>query len=214
MDRDIGQIKLNLGCGVHTPKNWINYDSSFRVWLDRIPYVFLLGYQPRFANWVRRFDVRKPLPFPDQSVQYIYSSHMIEHLSHFCAETLLKECHRVLRVGGRIRLMTPNLFYSVENYLSRRTDSVLRNSAADHFFRSLFVVEEEKHGLLTRCLHLFQNKNRHQWLYDDHSLKFFLERCGFRDVVAKDHWVSDFPDLDELEPKDLRLGSVCAEGFR
>ena len=205
-------IRINLGCGTHAPKHWINFDSSLRVWVDKMPLLQLARYKRRFPSWVKRRDLTKRLPFSDGSVHLIYSSHFIEHITHSQAESLLRECKRILIPGGRIRIMTPNLRFSVENYIARRESTLLKRDAADYFMRWLGVFEDEVEvSRFVQLIRNIQRKNLHQWLYDENSLRALMEKCGFQNIETKDNWVSDFPDLEELEPPDLRVGSVCAE---
>ena len=51
-----------------------------------------------------RQDLTKRLPFDDGSVDAVYSSHFFEHIYYSDAGAILKECHRVLRPGGVLRL--------------------------------------------------------------------------------------------------------------
>lgn len=213
----MNELRINLGCGLHAPKNWSNLDSSFRVWLDHVPLLpALVGYRRRFAPWVRRFDVTRPLPFSNGAASHIYSSHMIEHLTRDHTEALLMECHRVLVQNGRIRLMTPDVEGIATNYLGRKKDSKLRAEAADVFMSWLGIFEEEESNppWIVRWIRRFQQKNTHKWLYDCDSLSNLLTKCGFQRVTAQVNWMSDFPDLDQLEPADLRIGSVCVEAFK
>ena len=55
-------------------------------------------------------DLRRPLPFPDGCASHIYCSHVLEHLRN-PDETyrFLSECRRVLRRGGKIRVVVPNI---------------------------------------------------------------------------------------------------------
>lgn len=55
-------------------------------------------------------DVRK-LPVPDQVFDIVFSSHTLEHFSYQSADKVLKEWSRVLKVGGELRLVVPNLRY-------------------------------------------------------------------------------------------------------
>lgn len=91
---------LNLGCGSVFSPNWIN--------LDFVP----------VSEQVRRWDIRKDLPFADNSVDVCYSSHVIEHLTPAAAQKLLIECMRVLKPDGIIRLVVPDLEAIALNYLS------------------------------------------------------------------------------------------------
>ncbi|HWA99314.1 MAG TPA: methyltransferase domain-containing protein [Pirellulales bacterium] len=85
------------------------------------------------AGWIRvdwrdadfNIDlVRSPkLPFRSQSKDLIYSAHLIEHLPHETLLELLRECYRVLRPGGHIRLECPdaeklfNLYRSADRHM-------------------------------------------------------------------------------------------------
>jgi len=57
---------------------------------------------------IEMMSVLKSFPFPDGSVEAIYSSHMLEHLYFSDAQAVLRECHRVLQPGGVLRLALPN----------------------------------------------------------------------------------------------------------
>ncbi len=197
-------LKLNLGCGIKAPKGWENLDSSYRVWVDRIPVLPALGYRRRFPSNVKRFDLRKGLPYPDRSATFIYSSHMIEHLPLSAAQALLVECARVLAPEGRLRILTPDLRLLAQDYLARLAKKECQPDAADHFMGWLGVTAGPRTPF-------WAVKNLHQWLYDEFSLARHVGESGLRVVRSEIDWISDFPDLDALEPADLRRGSVCLE---
>ena len=50
-----------------------------------------------------------PLSYPDNSVDEIRASHILEHFSFAHAQQALKEWTRVLKPGGRIRIAVPDL---------------------------------------------------------------------------------------------------------
>ena len=50
----------------------------------------------------------KKLPFPDESVDTVYSSHMLEHVTDFRAT--ICDWHRVVRPGGFIVCMVPHQY--------------------------------------------------------------------------------------------------------
>lgn len=49
-----------------------------------------------------------PLPYPGESVDEIYASHVLEHFSHRQLEAVLKDWVRTLKKGGRIRIAVPD----------------------------------------------------------------------------------------------------------
>jgi predicted SAM-dependent methyltransferase len=91
--------RVNLGCGSVFHPDWINLDS--------IP----------VSDLVRRWDIRKPLPFESGEVDVCYASHVLEHLLRSNARGFLQECHRVLAPGGVMRLAVPDLECIASTYL-------------------------------------------------------------------------------------------------
>ena len=89
-------LKLCLGSGDAPLEGWFNVD---------------LGGRPD-----AKLDLRCPLPFDDNSCSHIYSEHLIEHLDYEDAMALLRECRRVLRPDGVLRIATPDLDALVEAY--------------------------------------------------------------------------------------------------
>ena len=122
--------KVNLGSGTTCLDDWVNIDSSFNARLAKYPrlrhLLFKVGILPKeyyevpWSEHIHKImvrDVRKKLPFDDRSVDFIYSSHLIEHLRKDEAEKVLRECFRVLKKGGLIRLVVPDLELMARIYI-------------------------------------------------------------------------------------------------
>jgi predicted SAM-dependent methyltransferase len=90
---------LNLGCGTKYVPGMVNIDGNlFRkkdMWLD----------------------VTLGLPFPDDSLRGVYSSHLAEHLSGEKIRRLFSESYRVLKHGGALRIVVPSLEYAIQAYI-------------------------------------------------------------------------------------------------
>lgn len=97
-----GHTRLHLACGPHLLDGWANID--------------LLG-----SRQVNAWNLNDGLPVPDHSIEYIFCEHFIEHITRPQAVRLLRECRRVLRTGGVIRLSTPDLRKVVNEYLAANT---------------------------------------------------------------------------------------------
>jgi predicted SAM-dependent methyltransferase len=84
---------LNLGCGSRFLKDtqWINID-----------------FNPQHREVISH-DLRKGIPLADQSINAVYQSHFLEHFSKGDAIRLIRECFRVLKPGGTIRIVVPDL---------------------------------------------------------------------------------------------------------
>ncbi len=90
---------LNFGCGSALHPEWINLDSSAA------------------APDVVAHDLRHALPFPSDSFDAAYGSHVLEHLEPDAASRLLRECNRILRPGGILRIVVPDLETIARLYL-------------------------------------------------------------------------------------------------
>ena len=65
------------------------------------------------------WDLRNGIPFPNSSVDVIYSSHVFEHIPFQGIIKLLKECNRVLKTGGKFSICVPNSRLYVEAYITK-----------------------------------------------------------------------------------------------
>lgn len=99
---------LNLGCGNNFHKDWVNVDFN-NSGEDVIIHNLLNG-----------------IPFPDSSFDVIYHSHVLEHFPKHAGERFIKECHRVLKTNGVIRVVVPDLETIAREYL-RNLDRALHN---------------------------------------------------------------------------------------
>jgi len=90
---------VNLGCGNRFHKDWINLD--FRSNSDKVIAYDLLG----------------KLPFEDNTIDVVYTSHVLEHFSKYNATEFLAECYRILKPNGIIRVVVPDLEQIIKNYI-------------------------------------------------------------------------------------------------
>jgi len=95
----IPPVLVNLGCGSVWHSDWINLDVR------------------PLSSEIQAWNVENGLPFDDGSVDGCYASHLLEHLPMEEARRLLRECLRVLRSGGVVRLAVPDLEAIVREYL-------------------------------------------------------------------------------------------------
>lgn len=89
---------INLGCGNNCHKDWINID-----------------FVSKDKN-VTSHNLLKGIPYPDNYFDVVYHSHVLEHFSKSEAISFIKECYRVLKPQGIIRIAVPNLERIVDNY--------------------------------------------------------------------------------------------------
>jgi SAM-dependent methyltransferase len=124
--RDAFPMLLNVGCGQTFHPEWIN--------VDVVP----------AAPGVRRVDLAHGLPFADRSIDACYCSHVLEHLRPEAAARALAEMFRVLRPGGVVRLVVPDLRRIAEQYLSlcAALDGGDRQREADYDWIMLELLDQ------------------------------------------------------------------------
>jgi predicted SAM-dependent methyltransferase len=158
--------RLHLGCGGHLIPDWANVDLERR-------------------EGVISFDLTKPLPCPSGSIKYIYSEHFIEHVRRDQGCALLRECHRVLRDDGILRVSTPDLRTLTTEYLGGR------------------ITEWSDMGWQPKTPCQMVNEGMrlwgHEFLYDEPELKALLSECGFQNIISVDWRQSKHAELRGLE---------------
>lgn len=91
---------LNLGCGYRFHTDWTNVDFTST------------------SEGVIAHDISLGVPFPDASFDVVYHSHLLEHFPKATAEPFLRECCRVLRPQGVLRVVVPNLEQIARTYFT------------------------------------------------------------------------------------------------
>uniref|UniRef100_A0A6H2A0M2 Putative methyltransferase n=1 Tax=viral metagenome TaxID=1070528 RepID=A0A6H2A0M2_9ZZZZ len=92
---------LDIGCGKKEGR--YKHDGYEMVYLDIDSKV-----EPDVAA-----DARK-LPFENEEFDAVHSSHLLEHFSRVESLEILKEWVRVLKQGGKVRLVVPNIITIME----------------------------------------------------------------------------------------------------
>lgn len=116
----------------------------------------------------------EPLPFPDDTYDEVYASHVLEHVPWFKTQDALREVRRILKPGGLFEVWVPNFGYLIECYQSRRCGDDWRrfNPSGDPMLwlnGRLFTYGPGE-------------ENWHRACFDRHSLCECLAKAGFTDV--------------------------------
>lgn len=105
MKKPRGQVWLNLGCGVHAFKDFINVDNFFTLKdLKGKKGIFGQAKVDKGAEFLKA-DMCD-LPIASNSVDYIECLEAIEHIPFNRVELAIKEMHRVLKPGGKTVIFT------------------------------------------------------------------------------------------------------------
>lgn len=167
-------IRLNIGGGKSQALNWINVDT---IWGDCV------------------FDIVWPWPVDDGQISSIYMGHVLEHLDHGKASTVLNEVYRVLCDGGLLRVVVPDAFKWMNAYVKNDND----------FFDAAAKVwpnwpwQMPKLEIVSKYLGAGNGNERllgHKVAYDFESLASKLTSAGFVGIEQSDYMQSRYPDLN------------------
>lgn len=149
-------IQLDIGAGDTRRPGWVTLDIS----------------EGSDLNW----DLRRGIPFPNSSVQTIYSSHLLEHMDYEAGQNLLTEVLRVLVPGGEVSICVPNARLYIDAYLS------ITGLDPDHEFWEPGLNGREGIALVNYVAYM---GGEHKCLLDIDSLLARLKEAGFTDVAAR-----------------------------
>jgi predicted SAM-dependent methyltransferase len=137
-------MKLNIGAGFTYQEGFTNIDicKDYLFWwfpFKKLLYLLsgtrkhhpFIVFEQVLNSRPIRYDIRKPLPFANNTIEEIYTSHVLEHLTEEDGIRFLLECERVLMAGGTLRIVTPD-FDIVDK-------SVLFNDFSDEWSRHKWV---------------------------------------------------------------------------
>jgi predicted SAM-dependent methyltransferase len=144
------------------------------IFISRIPglafILFKIGFlsnqryeqhQQGVFRTIRYLNVAKRFPYADATFDYIFSSHLFEHLYRNQAIFCLNETFRILKKGGVMRIAVPDLDRIVKYYDPQHSED---------FLEAVFEAKQ-KH-----------DKNKHHWHYNEISLTKLLKETGFSKI--------------------------------
>ncbi len=154
-----GVLRLELGGGIEGKPGWINADRRARDGL--------------------RLDLRRHLPFADESITEIYSEHFLTCLSYpHELMPLLHECHRVLVPGGKLTLGVADAGRAFRAYAA----------GAGVFYRDKYWANVRPQFIrapMDELNWLIYMGGTHRHMFDARTLRMRLEEVGFSAVQQR-----------------------------
>lgn len=163
-------MKLNLGCGTKKMPGFVNVDIRFnpnpeseanKVFTD-----------PDVVD-----DIRLLKKFENNSVDLIYSCHVVEHFTKNERLGVLRRWCEVIKPGGTIRLAVPDF-----------------EAVAYAYINKIVPIEKLWSALNGSQRHPY---DFHYHCYDFDHLKADLESVGFTDVRRYDWRKTEHADIDD-----------------
>ena len=180
--RDYPEIKLEIGAGMKTGTNgWITLDQNDACDI----------------NW----NLLTGIPFPDNSISIIYSSHLLEHFFFRDMQVLIRECWRVLKPGGIFSASVPCARFFIEPYM--KGDTGFWDSLPLHWEPAY----DKTGSLIDLVNYMAYMEGHHRYMFDEVNLVNIIKMNGFTNVSLRDF----DPELDSLERKHE---SIFAIGYK
>lgn len=161
------------------------------------------------SKQVAYLDATQRFPFQDRSIDYIYSEHMIEHIRWNKGAFMLRECRRILKPGGKLRVATPDLKVLLGLYEQKS------GATGDQYVKWITDVFLSDVGEY-RPVHVINNAFRnwgHQFLYDGELLEKALRHAGLQDIRRCAFGESEDPQLRGIESHGVNADNAEMVAF-
>lgn len=142
------------------------------------------------------WDLSEGLPFPDETVHKIYSSHVLEHFTYIEGQRLLAESLRVLIPGGLFSICVPNARIYIDAYAARRTLEAVTYFGYEPAFNATSMINYVNY--------VAYMDGHHKYMFDEENLIADIEKSGFKSVRLR-----GFDRTIDLEVRDFE--SIYAE---
>jgi predicted SAM-dependent methyltransferase len=176
--KGLSPIRLELGAGDRRMEGWTSVDMN-----DNCPL---------------NLDLTGPIPFPDNSVSMIYSSHLLEHFQYTDLIKLLNECWRILETSGIFSASVPNARIYINAYHN-----------PDNFNPDLFCRYEPAYNFNSKIdyvNYVAYMDGHHRYMFDEENIVVILKEAGFTNVRLR-----EFDRTLDLEVRDFQSIYVKAE---
>lgn len=205
---------VQYGCGLSAPKEWINFDASPTLRIQKTPLlnVCLKPFlKVKFPDNVRYGNIIKGLPIPENSCNGVYCSHILEHLSYDDFQKALLNTYKILKPGGIFRLVMPDLELFVNDYLNKKNRG--EQAAFDFNLSTGFGQKSRATGFKAVVLNSWGN-SRHLWLWDTTSAIEMLKKTGFTGIRTCVFNDCNDPMFAIVESKDRFTGAMAIEAVK
>lgn len=147
--------RLHMACGNNILPQWINTDLS-----------------PQ--DGASLMDFTKPFPYSDACFDAVFCEHSIEHISKDEAQFMCGEVYRVLRDGGRFRVVTPSLEKMAKMALSENSEET------KYYLNWYRKWNKEPDASVSDAVNAMFYKHGHRHLYLKSELSNLLFSVGFK----------------------------------
>lgn len=149
------------------------------------------------------------LPFKDNSIDNIYTSHTLEHILPHRQKFVYDEMYRVLKPNGNIRIVVPDADIAIQKYINRDYDFFNHKNAPSKQEGTPDLPICYLNGFLFtyRINRNSMNLGGHVIAYNRELAEYYLKQSGFQDIVISKYNtdIENFKGLDLEKHKKYSL---------
>jgi hypothetical protein len=206
---------IQFGCGLSAPKDWVNFDASPTLRIQKLPVIGSLLYSKLnviFPENVIYGDIVKGLPVPINSCDGLYCSHTLEHLALEDLRIALSNSYSLLKPGCYFRCVVPDLEFAARVYLSEI--KMGNPQASINFMNATLLGKTNRPRGLKNIIRSYFGNDSHLWMWDQFSLVNELSKVGFRGIRVA--YFNDCKDemFKLVEDYDRFQNAVAVECFK
>lgn len=176
---------LNVGCGYRYHTEWTNLDFI------------------KTGPNVIAHNLKKGIPFGDGIFDAVYHAHLLEHFTKQDGEHLIKECFRVLKTGGIIRIAVPDLEKIVKEYIKNLEGSLRGDAKAQENYEWTLLE------LYDQTVRNFSGGEMARFLYKDDlkNAEYVFSRTGEETRSIRENYLKTKKKVEDapIENKSLRF---------
>jgi hypothetical protein len=206
------QSYVQFGCGLCAPPGWRNFDAGPALWIQKRTSLLnstfrRLGFPIYPVKAIEYSNVISGLPVRPESVEGVYCSHVLEHLTLDEFRITIRNVFHYLKRGGTFRLVVPDLEFMVKRYIANEDP----NAAIRLMEETILGQKNAERGFRSVLRGLF-GRSRHLWMWDYKAMAKELEQAGFvniRRAYFKDSVDPRFQQVEDLGRWENCLGVEC-----
>lgn len=146
---------------------------------------------------IQQGDLNQKIPFADDTFTCVYALSLLEHLLNGCH--FLKECQRILKPGGKLVILTPNIstYFTALLILAGKMPSSGPHPDSDLLLKKEELFKVSPDGLISDAESDF-SLHRHLVVFSFRVLKKYLAMIGFSRVDG--HGFGLYPLPNFIQP--------------
>lgn len=148
-------------------------------------------------------DVCEPLPFEDNVADALFHEHLLEHLSPDTVQVFLRECLRILKPSGLLRMGLPNIHFYMQLLAHAEAGTLTEDEQAfiDWYIETLEPLTPHlRHKApVESVLNGFLYEYGHRFVIPPSLAMTLLQDAGFNDITPVAYGKSSHPSFQGVD---------------